>query len=128
MSAPHIDEHGQVVVKEKKEEAMSVLNRRGQEFPSTFALEDEDAGWSDDSTGRSFVTGSTNNDIEGRRIHHCNYVFLQFIDRFWTGPTGESLFFPANYENVTNTVVYSHTIFPLSRLPLVCYKTHVTIC
>jgi hypothetical protein len=28
-SAPYIDEHGQVVVKEKKEEAMPVLNRRG---------------------------------------------------------------------------------------------------
>jgi hypothetical protein len=59
-NTPYIDEHGQVVVKEKKEEAMPVPNRRGQEFPSTFALEDEDAGWSDDSTGRIVVTGSTN--------------------------------------------------------------------
>ena len=37
--------------------------------------------------------------------------FLQSIDGFRTGPIKESLFFPSNYENVTNTVVYITLFF-----------------
>ena len=66
------------------------------------------------NSGANSLTGGAGNDtyIWGKEMGTtATTFFLQSIDGFRTGPIKESLFFPSNYENVTNTVVYITLFF-----------------